>query len=411
MSRIDDLIRELAPEGVTFKALGDVGEFIRGNGLQKSDLTDEGAPAIHYGQVHTTYGTWAMETVSFVDPDFAKTLRRAAPGDLVLATTSEDDEAVAKAVAWLGDEDAAISGDAYIYRHTLDPKYVAYYFQSDQFQDQKKRSITGTKVRRISGDALARIQIPVPPIEVQAEISRILDGYSSFESELQDALTSELTARQKQYDFHWAVLLAPSAAWRSTTLGEVATVFDGPHATPKKTEAGPWYLSISSLKDGRFDLSASAHLGDDEYLAWTRRVTPRAGDTMFSYETRLGQAAYWDRNEPAALGRRMGLLRPREEVIDPRFLTLVYLGPQFQRLIEEKTVSGSTVDRIPIADMASWEISIPSLEEQRRLVRILDKLETAVGGLASSLGREITARRKQYEYYRDRLFTFEESAA
>ena len=151
MSRIDDLIKELAPEGVPFKALGDVGVFIRGNGLQKSDLTDEGVPAIHYGQVHTTYGTWAMETVSFVDPDLAKTLRRAAPGDLVLATTSEDDEAVAKAVAWLGDADAAVSGDAYIYRHTLDPKYVAYYFQSDQFQDQKKRSITGTKVRRISG--------------------------------------------------------------------------------------------------------------------------------------------------------------------------------------------------------------------------------------------------------------------
>lgn len=411
MSRLDDLIDELAPEGAPFRALGDVGDFVRGKGIQKNNLTDAGVPAIHYGQVHTTYGTWATETVSFVDPDFAKTLRRADPGDLVLATTSEDDGAVAKAVAWLGEEAAAVSGDAYIYRHTLDPKYVAYYFQSDRFQDQKKRGITGTKVRRIAGDALAKIKIPVPPIEVQREIAKLLDAYSSHESALEYALKSELTARQKQYAFCWASLMTPSEGWTPRTVGEVAEVFDGPHATPKKTVSGPWYLSISSLKDGRFDLTESAHLGKDEFPAWTRRVQPQVGDTMFSYETRLGQAAYWDRDEPAALGRRMGLLRPRREMVDSRFLTLVYLGPQFQRLIEERTVRGSTVDRIPIRDMASWKVSIPSLDEQRRLVRIFDGLEAAVVGLTSSLIAEGEARRKQYEYYRERLFAFKEPAA
>src|SRR5690606_6833554 len=102
MRRIDELIAELAPKGVKFKALGDVGEFIRGNGLQKSDLSDEGMPAIHYGQVHTHYGTWAETTKSFIDPSVAANLRRAKFGDLVIATTSEDDASVAKATAWLG---------------------------------------------------------------------------------------------------------------------------------------------------------------------------------------------------------------------------------------------------------------------------------------------------------------------
>ena len=77
MSRIDELIAELCPEGVEFKALGDVGEFIRGNGLQKSDLTETGFGAIHYGQIHTHYGTWANKTKSFVSEELASKLRKA----------------------------------------------------------------------------------------------------------------------------------------------------------------------------------------------------------------------------------------------------------------------------------------------------------------------------------------------
>ena len=224
-------------------------------------------------------------------------------------------------------------------------------------------------------------------------------------------LDAELEARQRQHAFYWASLLAPRDDWRTTTLGEVAEIFDGPHATPKKTDMGPWYLSISSLKSGRFDLTKSAHLSDDEFHTWTRRVAPRFGDTMFSYETRIGQAAHWDRDEPAALGRRMGLLRPRAAVINPRFLTLAYLGPQFQKLIEAKTVHGSTVDRIPIADMAAWEISIPALTEQQRIVDLLDKFDALATDLSTALPAEITARRMQHEYYRDRLLTFKELVA
>ena len=107
----------------------------------------------------------------------------------------------------------------------------------------------------------------------------------------------------------------------------------------------------------------------------------------------------------------MGVLRPRRDVIDPRFLTLVYLGPKFQATIRQRTVTGATVDRIPIADMASWPILIPPLDEQRRIVAILDKFGALVNDLSSGLPAEIAARRQQYAYYRDRLLTFEEAAA
>ncbi len=203
MSRIDELIALHCPDGVQFKLLGEVGEFIRGNGLQKSDFVEVGVGAIHYGQIHTHYGTWATVTKSFVSEVLAARLRKARPGDLVIATTSEDDEAVAKAVAWLGDAEVAVSGDAHIYRHTLDPKYVSYFFQSAQFQDQKKKHITGLKVRRISGDALAKIHIPAPPVEVQQEIVKVLDTFTKLEAELE----AELEARRRQYQYYRDALL------------------------------------------------------------------------------------------------------------------------------------------------------------------------------------------------------------
>src|SRR5919199_1569363 len=137
VSGISRLISERSASGVEHATLGELGEFMRGNGLQKADLREEGFPAVHYGQIHTYYGTWTDTTKSFADPMLAAKLRKAAPGDLLIATTSEDDAAVAKATAWLGDGEVAVSGDAYIFLHKLDPKYVAYYFQSEQFQQQK----------------------------------------------------------------------------------------------------------------------------------------------------------------------------------------------------------------------------------------------------------------------------------
>ena len=110
---------------------------------KKADFIESGVGCIHYGQIHTHYRTSATKTITFVSPGLANRLRHARTGDLVIATTSEDNEAVGKAVAWLGAEAIAVSGDAYIYRHSLDPKYVAYFFQSEQFSVQKKPYITG----------------------------------------------------------------------------------------------------------------------------------------------------------------------------------------------------------------------------------------------------------------------------
>lgn len=400
MSYFDKLIAELSRAEVRHVALSEVAGCsstrVDASGLDETSFVGvDNLVADKGGRVDASYLPNTVRLTAYE------------PGDILLGNIRPYLKKV-----WLADGDGGCSGDVLAirvkqeFKPFLDTEFLYYLLSSDGFFAYNMQHAKGAKMPRGNKTAILNYRIPVPLLEVQREIVKILDQFAQLESELE----AELEARRRQHAFYWEYLLSPRKDWRTTTISEVALVFDGPHATPKKTHSGPWYLSISSLKNGRFDLSESAHLGDDEFPKWTRRVVPRPGDTMFSYETRLGQAAFWDTDEPAALGRRMGLLRPKEAVIDPRFLTLVYLGPQFQELIKTKTVSGSTVDRIPIADMASWPLVIPPLDEQKRIVEALDKFDALVNDLSDGLPAELSARRKQYEYYRDRLLTFQEAA-
>ena len=170
-----------------------------------------------------------------------------------------------------------------------------------------------------------------------------------------------------------------SDGWREVTLGEIAEIYDGPHATPWKTVSGPVFLGISNLVNGRIDLSTTEHLSDNDYLTWTRRVTPTPGDIVFSYETRLGEAAAIPDELRCCLGRRMGLLRPRAKSVDSRFLLYAYLGPSFQETLRSRAVQGSTVDRILLSELATFPIELPKdVKEQRAVAHILGTLDDKI---------------------------------
>ena len=232
MSRIDELIQRLCPDGVEYKQLGEIGTFVRGNGLQKKDFVDHGVGCIHYGQIYTYYKTFATETKSFVSEEKALKLKKAHPGDLIIATTSENTEDVCKAVAWLGKEDICISGDAYVYHHSQNPKYLAYIFQTQSFYDHKKKFATGTKVIRLSDSAMGKFQCPIPPLPVQEEIVRILDKFTALEAELE----AELEARRKQYEFYRDQLLTFGDEVEWKPLGEiVSSIASGKNKTRKDT--------------------------------------------------------------------------------------------------------------------------------------------------------------------------------
>lgn len=127
---------------------------------------------------------------------------------MIIATTSENDEDVCKAVAWLGSDDIAVSSDACIYKHNLNPKYVSYYFQTEQFQNQKRQYITGAKVRRVNADNLSKILIPVPSMAVQERIVSILDKFDTLTNSITEGLPREIELRQKQYEYYRDLLFS-----------------------------------------------------------------------------------------------------------------------------------------------------------------------------------------------------------
>ena len=192
---------------IAWKPMGEIGKFIRGNGLQKKDFTDSGVGCIHYGQIYTHYGTFATETKSYVSHDFAKKLRKAKYGDLIIATTSENVEDVGKAVAWLGKDEIAVSGDSSVFSHKQNPKYIAYLLQTHRFLQFKRMNVSGTKVTRISGESLEKYRIPIPPLELQEKIVAILDRFETLVNDLTQGLPAEIAAVREQYEYNRNKLL------------------------------------------------------------------------------------------------------------------------------------------------------------------------------------------------------------
>ncbi|MCO5310396.1 MAG: hypothetical protein M9891_14155 [Austwickia sp.] len=162
------------------------------------------------------------------------------------------------------------------------------------------------------------------------------------------------------------------------TINDLAEIYDGPHATPTRRDAGPYFLNIASLKQGRLDLGESDHVSEVDYERWTRRVTPEAGDILFSYETRLGSAALMPSDLRACLGRRMALLRPRPGEIDSRYLLYRYIAPDFQDLVQQKAIHGATVDRIALSTMGEWSLCIHDRWEQRAIAEVLGALDDKI---------------------------------
>ena len=114
MSAILDKL--LKGQKVEWLRIAEVGELVRGNGLQKSDFTESGVPAIHYGQIYTFYGNSTTETKSFVSLELAEKLRKVNKGDVVITNTSENLEDVGKALLYLGEKQAVTGGHATIFK-------------------------------------------------------------------------------------------------------------------------------------------------------------------------------------------------------------------------------------------------------------------------------------------------------
>ena len=156
-------------------------------------------------------------------------------------------------------------------------------------------------------------------------------------------------------------------------------LYDGPHATPKPSEDGPVFLGISNVTDdGCLDLRDIRHIAEDDFSHWTRRVEPRAGDLVFTYEATLNRYAIIPPGFRGCLGRRMALIRPDKTKIDVRFLLYYFFTDDWRAVIRKNMLTGATVDRIPLTNFPNFSVKVPPLPVQRRIAGILSAYDELI---------------------------------
>lgn len=162
-------------KGWEYKKLGEVGTFLRGKNILKSDFVEKGLPCIHYGQIHTKFGISTDTHLTETSQEVYNKAIIASKNDVLIAITSEDLEGSCKATAWLGDYDVAVSAHAAVFKHNLNPKYIVYYLKSQSFYIEKSKYARGFKVMEIKPTDIAKIPIPIPPKSTQLAIVSELD--------------------------------------------------------------------------------------------------------------------------------------------------------------------------------------------------------------------------------------------
>ena len=424
LNKISKKIDSLENKGyqVRFTTLGEIGLFTRGNGLQKKDFIEKGKPVIHYGQIYTQYGFETDRINSFVSDDIFSKLKKAKFKDILIATTSENIEDVGKSVVWLGSEEIGFSGDMYSYRTVENSKYIAYYFQTAEFQKQKEKKVTGTKLIRIHGDDMEKFLISIPPIEIQNKVVEILDKFQSLLADTKGLLPQEIEQRQKQYEYYREKLLT----------------FDK-NSVKRERERERAYLSnsyLNSLKEAgklvgvklyNIKWEKLENLLDYEqpskYIVKSTNYSNdynvpvlTAGQTFvlgFTYEEENIYKAskqnpviifddftagnHWVDFEFKVKSSAMKMIKSNGNI------NLRYCYHYMQTI----KIDSMEHKRLWISKYSQIKIPVPSIQVQEYIVSILDKFDSIVNDISKGLPKEIELRQKQYEYYREKLLSFD----
>src|SRR5258708_26629988 len=171
-----------------------------------------------------------------------------------------------------------------------------------------------------------------------------------------------------------------NAAWMRVPIETVYLgLYDGPHATPKPASNGPVFLGIKNItEDGKLDLSEIRHIAEEDFADWTRRVIPRTGDIVFTYEATLNRYAFIPEGFRGCLGRRLALIRPDPTKVNPRFLFFYFFSARWRQTVSRNILSGATVDRIPLTAFPTFEVNLPSRAEQDRIAEILSAYDDLI---------------------------------
>ncbi len=326
------------------------------------------------------------------EADFGDWMRRGIPkpGDIVITT-----EAPLGEVAQLDGRKVALAQRVITLRgkpDVLDNTFLKFLLQSNSVQEELRSRGTGTTVVGIRQSELRKVKLTLPPLAEQKAIAAVL-GALDDKIGLNRRMNATLEAMARALFQSWFVDFDPVRAklaghepvgmdqataalfpeqfeelalghtpkgWHIKRVSDVVEeVFDGPHATPPDAEAGPVFLGIKNLTGSGLDLSDVRHISESDWPRWTKRVTPRPLDIVFSYEATLGFFALIPPGLRCCLGRRLALIRPKAKEGHPHFWLHQFIGPDFQRYLMKHSVQGATVDRIPLVHFPNYLVLAP----------------------------------------------------
>ena len=393
MSKLDELIAELCPDGVEYKNLEDCCTVLD---RKRKPITKAAREAGDYPY----YGANGIQDY-VADYIFDGTFILVGEDGSVITPTGRPVVNWAEGKIW-------VNNHAHI---VAEKEGVLLRFLYHFIQTVDVTAYIHGNIPKFTGGDFKAVQVPVPPLEVQREIVRILDNFTELTAELIAELTAELTARKKQYEYYREGLLSFENEENVPfyKIGDISNYrrgsFPQPYGNPE------WYDG-----DGAMPFVQVADIGEDmrlvedtkrkiSVIAQPKSVFAPTGSIIISLQGSIGRIAITQYD--AYIDRTVAIFQDLSEMLD--FKYFVY---QLQRIfaIKEKTARGSTIKTITKEEFTSFPIAVPSLERQQEIVRILDQFQNLTNSISSGLPAEIEARQKQYEYYRDKLLTFKQFA-
>jgi type I restriction enzyme S subunit len=390
MNKIENLIKQYCPNGVEFKKLGEVCKFKRGTTITAKDAIEGVVPVIAGGQAPAYYHNVANRT-----------------GETISVSSSG---AYAGYVAYwtipvfLSDS-FSVNPDPKL----LITKYVYYFLKN--IQEQIHNSKKGSGVPHVHGSDLDKFIIPLPPLAVQHEIVSILDKFTALEAELE----AELEGRRKQYEYYRAKLLifneiVGGGGGKWMTFKEIGTMIRGNGLQKKDfTESGVGCIHYGQIYTyyGTFTDTTKSFVSV-ELAAKLQKVNK--GDLIITNTSEnvedVCKTVAWLGDEEIVTGGHATIFKHDQ---NPKYLAYYTQTPIFMAE-KKKYATGTKVIDISARNLEKIKIPIPPLEEQARIVAILDKFDALVNDISAGLPAEIKMRKQQYEYYRNKLLTFEKAA-
>ena len=397
MSSLEELIAEFCPHGVEYKCLGDIGSICMCKRIMKNQTSVDGdVPFYKIG----TFGGKADAYISIeLFEEYKEKYSYPKIGDILISAAGTIGRTV------IFDGEPSYFQDSNIVWIDNDEKLVMNKFLYYYYQLQPWQVSTGGTIARLYNDNIARARLPVPPLEVQREIVHVLDSFTLLTAEL----TAELTARKKQYEYYRDNLLKFDISIPKVKLKDIATdIYRGSGITREQVAED----GIPCVRYGEIYTTYNIWFEQCKSHTKIENITnPKYfehGDILFaitgeSVEDIAKSTAYVG-NDKCLAGGDIVVLKHNQ---NPKYLSYALSTYNAQQQKSKGKIKSKVVHS-SVPAIEEIEIPLPDLEVQNRLVNVLDNFDAICTDLNIGLPAEIAARQKQYEYYRDKLLSFEE---